>query len=218
MTTFSDLLLEIERMKTEISTLIMRMRRSYGERRIRLRRSLSKLGKSSFRKEMKRRGRITSWAMIKAKEVGYFQEEEKRDLENLDAAVSGDGGDLVEALRCLQEACTYLDIMIRHPFMMGTTRYRKWSQSLDSFLGEMREQVDYRRQPGHHSSSEVEIILERRLREMKIHENSVAQKEIRFKLEDAMQKLFVSMPPEREEIKMKLMKMGVRLTATSSKL
>ena len=97
-----------------------------------------------------------------------------------------------------------MDIMIRHPFMMGTPRYREWSLSLDSFLSEMREMVDYRKKPGQHPN-EVEIILVNKLRNMKIHEDSAAQKEVRFKLEDAMGRLFDPRPPEVAEIRNRLM-------------
>ena len=191
-------------LNAEISLLIMRMRKNYGERRLRLRRSLCSLCSSSARRERSRKGKITSTAMLKAKMIGYFQEEERRDRKSLDEAVSGDGADLMEALMCLQEACTYLDIMIRHPVMMGTPRYRKWSECLDNFLNEMRDLVDYRKKPGHHST-EVEEILIMKLRDMKIHEDSAAQKEVRFQLEVAMQKIFEPRVPDTEEIRKRLM-------------
>ena len=181
----------------------MRMRKAYGERRTRLQKSLKKLLSLSARKERKRKGRNTSLNLLRRRIVGTFQKEEKEDLERL-GGVSEDKGDLVKALACLQEATLYIDIMIKHPFMMGTPRYRNWSTELDRFLSDMRNLVDYRKTPEQHDS-EVEEILIWRLKGMKIHEDSAAQKEVRFKLEEAMQRLFDPRPPEMKSVRRRLL-------------
>ena len=126
--------------------------------------------------------------------VGAFQREEREDLNRL-GGVSDNRGDLVEALLCLKEATIYINIMIKYPFMMGTPRYRKWSVALDNFLGEMRSMVDYRTPPGQHPA-EVEEGLVQKLKAMRIHEESAAQKEVRYKLEDAMDWIFEPNSPE----------------------
>lgn len=184
----------------------MRMRRSYGRRRERLRRSIETLFKSSSRRERKRKGRISSINALKAKWVNYYQEEQMKDFQNLDEITAGNREDLIQALVCLKEATVYMDLMIKYPDMvgMGTPRYRKWSTQLDSFLMEMRDLVDYRKKPGQHSL-EVEETLTRRLQEMKLHEDHAPQREVRFKLEEAMDKLFEPRPPSIEMIRKRLM-------------
>ena len=94
--------------------------------------------------------------------------------------------------------------MIRHPVMMGTPRYRRWSEALDTFLSDMREMVDYRNEPGQHPL-QVEEQLIARLEAMRIHEDHAAQKEVRYKLEDAMTKLFNPRTPDVETIRRRLM-------------
>ena len=136
-------------MKTEIYTEIMRMRKAYGERRVRLRDSLRRLVSSSMTRERRRKIKLTSVNLLRKKLVGAFQKEERDDLNHL-GGVSDNRGDLVEALMCLKEATEYINIMIKYPFMMGTPRYRMWSVALDNFLGEMRSMVDYRNPPGQH--------------------------------------------------------------------
>ena len=199
----SDSLTSTSIMKMEIYSEIMRMRKAYGERRIRLRNSLKKLSSSKSRRNRTWKIKNTSLNLLKKRVIGAFQEEEREDIKRL-GGVSGNRGDLVEAMMCLKEATTYIDIMIRHPFMMGTPRYRKWSIALDNFLHEMRSMVDYRKPPGHHPA-ETEDILIAKLRAMKIHEDSAAQKEVRYKLEDAMARLFVSRIPDIATVRMRLM-------------
>ena len=181
----------------------MRMRKAYGERRIRLQKSLKRLLTSSVRKEMKRKGKNTSLKLMRRRIVGAFRKEEEEDLRRL-GGVSENRGDLIEALACLQEATVFINIMIRHPVMMGTPRYRNWSIELDKFLSDMRSLVDYRKMPGQHDS-EVEETLVMRLKAMRIHEDSAAQKEVRYKLEDAMQRLFEPRSPEKKEIRKRLL-------------
>ena len=160
--------------------------------------------KSSSKRERSRKNKITSLKLMKAKMVDCLREEEQRDIRSLTGTVHNSRGDLVEALLCLQEAAVYINIMIRHPVMMGTPRYRKWSEALDTFLSDMRGMVDYRTEPGQHPL-EVEEQLIARLKAMKIHEDHAAQKEVRYKLEDAMTKLFDPRPPSPSSVRKRLM-------------
>ena len=186
-------------MKTKICLEIMRMRQAYGERRVRLRDSLRRLASSPLRRERGRKIKNTSLNLLRRRMIGAFQEEEKEDLNRL-GGVSGNRGDLVEALWCLEEATTYINIMIKYPFMMGTPRYRMWSVALDNFLAEMRSMVDYRNPPGQHPGV-VEDTLISKLKAMRIHEESAAQKEVRYKLEDAMDWIFEPGSPDMSPIK-----------------
>ena len=135
--------------------------------------------------------------------IGAFQKEEIEDLNCL-GGVSGNRGDLVEALWCLEEATTYINIMIKYPFMMGTPRYRRWSVALDTFLAEMRSMVDYRTLTGQHPA-EVEEVLISKLKAMRIHEETAAQKEVRYKLEDAMDWIFEPRIPDTTLVRKRLM-------------
>ena len=181
----------------------MKMRKAYGTRRERLRKSLRKLASLSSRREKRRKIRNTSMNLLRRRVIGSFQEEEREELRRL-GGVSDNRGDLIEAMMCLKEAAEYINIMIRHPFMMGTPRYRNWSIALDKFLQEMRNMVDYRKPPGHHPM-EVEDILIKKLMAMKIHEDSAAQKEVRYKLEDAMGCIFEPRSPSPASVRKRLM-------------
>ena len=180
-------------MKAKIFSEIMRMRSNYARRRGRLQEHLNLLCKQSFKREKSRKVKVTSFKMMKAKVNYKLKKEEQKDIKSLKKTVTGSRGDLVEALMCLQEASVYINIMIRHPVMMGTPRYRRWSEALDTFLSDMRGMVDYRVKPGQHPL-EVEGQLVDRLEAMKIHEDHAAQREVRHKLEDAMGKLFNPRP------------------------
>ena len=158
----------------------------------------------SSRRERARRGTLTSTKMLKVRMTISFQREEEEDKKKLHNTVRKGRGDLIQALMCLQEATQYMDIMIRNPIMMGTPRYRKWSIALDTFLSNMRNMVDYRVVPGQHPT-EVEECLIKKLQAMRIHEDSAAQKEVRYKLEDAMTRLFDPRVPEVEAIRLRLM-------------
>ena len=184
----------------------MRMRKNYGQRRERLRKSIGNLFKSSSRRERKRKGRNLSIKLMKAKLVESLRREEMEDFQNLDEVTAGNREDLIQALVCLSEATVYMDIMIRNPTMMGTPRYRRWSIQLDTFLSEMRDLVDYRKKPGQYSH-EVEETLVRRIQEMKIHEDCAPQKEVRYKLEEAMEKLFDPRPVDPVMVRKRLMGM-----------
>ena len=191
-------------MKAKIFSKIMKMRTNYALRRERLQRLLKDSCRSSSRRERARKNLITSRMMMKAKLVHKFKMEEERDVKSLTDTVDGSRSDLMEALLCLKEASIYINIMIRNPFMMGTPRYRKWSEALDNFLSDMRTMVDYRTKPGQHPL-EVEELLVEKLKAMKIHEDHAAQKEVRYKLEDAMARLFNPRPPSPETIRTRLM-------------
>ena len=75
-----------------------------------------------------------------------------------------------------------------------------WSVALDNFLAEMRSMVDYRNPPGQHPGV-VEDTLISKLKAMRIHEESAAQKEVRYKLEDAMDWIFEPGSPDMSPIK-----------------
>ena len=191
-------------MKAKIFSKIMKVRNNYAMRREKLRKLLGDSCKSSYRRERNRKLKTTSLRMTKARLVEKLMKEERKDIRSLSGTVHGSRGDLVQALMCLQEATVYINLMIRHPIMMGTPRYRKWSEALDTFLSDMRDMVDYRKKPGQHPL-EVEEQLISRLKAMRIHEDHVAQKEVRFKLEDAMARLFDPRPPEVMEVRRRLM-------------
>ena len=88
--------------------------------------------------------------------------------------------------------------------MMGTPRYRRWSVALDTFLAEMRSMVDYRTLTGQHPA-EVEEVLISKLKAMRIHEETAAQKEVRYKLEDAMDWIFEPRIPDTTLVRKRLM-------------
>lgn len=176
-------------LRSAICTEILKIRKAYGVRRALAHRVVVAASRQTARRERARRGKLSSMKMIKWRIRGELRQEDREDRRRLEAANKGNRSEVRRALKCLEEATAYLDIVVKNPRLIRDRRYRMWERSLDSFLSEMRSMMEYKLEPGHYEIDILELLIWR-LGQMKISEYLVSQVEVRFKLKDAVKNLF----------------------------
>ena len=177
------------KMKVKICSRILQLREAYEERRVRLSRKLASSSTHLARREMKRRGRLTSRNLIRARILGRLRHGDELDIQALDRMVTRTRGDVERAMSCLKEATRHIDEALRIPGIEKQRRFRLWSGTVDSFLQEMRSMVDFRKEPGSYGVCVVELLISR-LKYMSLNEGVWEQVLVRRQLGEVVDILF----------------------------
>ena len=175
---------------TAICTEILRIRKAYEDRRTKAHKDLVVASRSRARRERARRGKLSSMKMMKWKLRGKLRQEDREDKRRLSEANRGNRNEVRRALKCLQEATVYLDLVVQNPRLIRDVQYRRWERSLDYFLAEMRSMMEYKLEPQAYEVDIVELLIWR-LSQMKISEYLRSQVDLRVKLMNAVGNLFV---------------------------
>ena len=186
---------------TALCTEILKIREAYGERREAAHRTIVVASRLRSRRERARRGRLSSMMMMKIRLRGKLRREDREDKRRINRANSGNRREVSRALKCLEEATLYLDIVVQNPRLIRDQKYRKWERSLDFFLSEMRSMMEYKLEPGQYEVDILELLIWR-LAQMKISEYLTSQGEVRTKLMKAVENLF-------EDTQRKFRRMGL---------
>ena len=174
---------------TAICTEILRIRKAYEDRRVQAFKGLVVASRSRARRERARQGKLSSMKMMKWRIRGKLREEDREDRRKLEEANKGNRNEVRRALKCLEEATVYLDIVVQNPRLVRDSKYRRWERSLDYFLAEMRSMMEYKLEPRQYEVDIVELLIWR-LSQMKISEYLASQVEVRVKLMNAVGNLF----------------------------
>ena len=186
---------------TALCTKILEIKKAYGDRRAAAHKMLVVASRLRARRERARRGKLSSMMMLKMRLRGKLRKEDSEDRKQIDRANGVNRREVRRALKCLEEATVYLDIVVQNPRLIRDQRYRKWERSLDYFLSEMRSMMEYKLAPGQYEVDILELLIWR-LSQMRITEYLVSQENLRTKLMSAVGNLF-------EDTQRKFRRMGL---------
>ena len=186
---------------TALCTKILEFKKAYGDRRAAAHKMLVVASRLRARRERARRGKLSSMMMLKMRLRGKLRKEDSEDRKQIDRANGVNRREVRRALKCLEEATVYLDIVVQNPRLIRDQKYRKWERSLDYFLSEMRSMMEYKLAPGQYEVDILELLIWR-LSQMRITEYLVSQENLRTKLMSAVGNLF-------EDTQRKFRRMGL---------
>ena len=121
--------------------------------------------------------------------VGRLNEEDRRDLRELNKATIDSQEDIVKSMNCLREATVYMDDVLHNPKVVKNLQYRMWVQTLDSFLSEMKSMVSYKTEPGQYEIDILELLI-MRLSLLRIREQVTEQSVVRTSLAEMVKSVF----------------------------
>ena len=163
-----------------------------------LRRRLWKFSISRISFSGARRGIITPITLLRRRAAGRLLCLEREDTVKRDKKLRENKGDVRNTIECLKVATELMDEVIHSPFLLRDERFLIWEWSLDVFMKEVRNLVDFQfnkdsRRLTEDSKSTV-MFLCNRLNQMRLTECLQEQEGIRYQLKMTINNLFSEGP------------------------